>query len=317
MKTAFTICSANYLPYAKALGDSFIKYNSDYSFTIVLIDTLPLNDLRFFQPLNIVEISRIQLPEFEEMNRRYNIFELICALKPFVISYFIETIKSAEIVVYFDSDILVYNKLADCEIALKEHPVVLTPHIIRPLEDDGLIPDEGLLLKAGLYNAGFFAVNNSSGAISFLHWWKRRLLNRCFNDMTRGLFVDQLWLSLVPVFFPSTCVLRHPGYNVAYWNFQERSISGSDSYTINKDFPLVFFHFSGYDILDPENISRHQNRFTFETLPEYRPLFYEYKNRVLANRYNEYANVKPAYGVVKDEIGWPKKKNLLQKIFGI
>ena len=168
MKIAFTICSTNYLPFAKALGDTFMQHNSDYAFSIVLIDTLPSGEVSFFEPHPIIEITKLGLPEFDEMNNKYNIFELSCALKPYVIEYFIRHNPSAEVIAYFDSDILVYNKLTLCEYALKKHPVTLTPHINISLDEDGHFPNEEILLKAGLFNAGFIAVNNSKEAKEFI-----------------------------------------------------------------------------------------------------------------------------------------------------
>lgn len=314
MKIAFTICSANYLPFAKALGDTFIKHNSDYKFLIVLLDNLPDTDLNFFNPHTIIEITQLQIQEFEEMNSKYNIFELSCALKPFVLEYFIQSNPTADVVIYFDSDILVFNKLLACEEVLKSQSVVITPHIIHPLSEDGLFPNEEIILKAGLYNAGFIAVNNSKDALNFIAWWKERLLMKCFNDTQKGLFVDQLWLSYVPLFFPSTCVLKNPGYNVAYWNLQERNLTIVDNYCINGESELVFFHFSGFDIHNPEVISKYQNRFSFETKPEYKILFEEYTNRVLANGYEEYKVLQPAFGFVKEIIP-PKKKPFLKRLF--
>lgn len=314
MKIAFTICSANYLPFAKSLGDTLIKHNSDYLFSIVLLDSISPTDLSFFVSHTILPIENLQIPQFEEMNTKYNIFELSCALKPFVLGYFIKEYQDAEVVIYFDSDILIFNKLTDCEEALKNFSVVITPHINNPLTEDSLFPNEQLILRSGLFNAGFIAVNSSQNAIDFISWWSERLLIKCYNDMQNALFVDQLWLSYVPIFFPSACIFKHPGYNVAYWNLQERSLSVNATYFINGNSELVFFHFSGYDINNPEVISKYQNRFSFETKPEYKILFEEYTNRVLANGYEQYKAYQPAFGFVK-EIVQSKKKSFFKRLF--
>ncbi len=311
MKIAFTICSANYLPFAKALANTLSKHNSDYTFSIVLLDKLPQTDLSFFAPHPILTITQLQLPQFEEMNSKYNIFELSCALKPFVLEYFIKKYPAAEVVIYFDSDILVFNKLTVCEEALKNHSLVITPHINTPLNEDGHLPSEEIILKAGLYNAGFIAINNSQHSLDFISWWKERLLIKCFNDTQKGLFVDQLWLSYVPIFFPTTCVLKNPGYNVAYWNLNERDLSGTTTYFINQHSELVFFHFSGYDIHNPEFISKYQTRFDFESKSVLLPLFEEYRNRIFENHYAEYKDIQPAFGFVKELV--PPKKRVLLK----
>ena len=315
MKIAFTICSANYLPFAKALGDTFIKHNDDYIFSIVLLDNLPPTNLSFFAPHTILTITQLQLPQFEEMNSKYNIFELSCAMKPFVLEYFIKTYPSAEVAIYFDSDILVFNKLIACEVELKTHSAVITPHINYPLSEDGYFPNEQLILRSGLFNAGFIAINNSQDALDFINWWKERLIEKCFNNMQNGLFVDQAWLSYVPIFFPTISIFKNSGYNVAYWNLHERELSGNKPYRINTNVALVFFHFSGYDIHNPELISKYQNRYSFESKPEFLPLFEEYRNRIFENRYDQYKDIQPAFGFIK-ELDLPKKKNFIIKLFG-
>ncbi|RYZ46869.1 MAG: glycosyl transferase, partial [Chitinophagaceae bacterium] len=56
MNLAFTICTASYLPFAKALGDSLVQHNPDYAFKIVLLDDFKANE-KFFQPHEIIPVA--------------------------------------------------------------------------------------------------------------------------------------------------------------------------------------------------------------------------------------------------------------------
>jgi len=120
----------------------------------------------------------------------------------------------------------VFNSLQASDAVLQHKPILITPHISTPIPVDGLFSNEDILLRAGLYNAGFFGVSRSDVSTEFLKWWKDRMFNKCYNDMPHGLFVDQLWLNFVPVYFPSSEVFRHPGSNVAYWNLHDRKLTG-------------------------------------------------------------------------------------------
>jgi hypothetical protein len=298
MKIAFTICSANYLPFAKSLGDSIVGHNPDYLFWIILVDKHKNINYSFFEPHRIIYIDELSLPAFEEMNNRYDIFELSCALKPFVTEWILENSPESEVVCYFDSDIVVYNRLTEISASLNNAAVLLTPHILTPLPNDGKASNEAVLLQAGLYNAGFFAVNHRPQALKFLKWWKERLINKCFNDVRNGLFVDQLWLNFAPLYFDEVHLLQHPGYNVAYWNLHERRVLLlPDKKTVNDQYPLVFFHFSGYDFKTPDVISKHQNRYSYKTHPQFEKFFQLYRNEVRLNNIDNLLDLPVSYGI--------------------
>ena len=70
-----------------------------------------------------------------------------------------------------------------------------------------------------------------------LHWWKERTYNMGYQRLEKGLFVDQLWMNLVPVLFESCNVLNHPGYNMGPWNLHERKLQVKD-----KLVPLICSH---------------------------------------------------------------------------
>ena len=104
--------------------------------------------------------------------------------------------------------------------------------------------------------------------------------------------MDQIWLNPVPYYFRSAHVLEDPGYNMAYWNLHERSVSKKDGrYYVNEKSPLVFFHFSGYSIAAPLSISAHQTRYTFADRQDTWPLFVDYTNSLKRNKYDTFSKM--------------------------
>ena len=95
-----------------------------------------------------------------------------------------------------------------------------------------------------------------------MDWWCKQLYDQCRVALADGVFVDQKWMDLVLSCVESSVLLRHPGYNVAYWNLPHRKISrdGAGQYLVNGE-PLRFFHFSGFDPKLPSLISKHQTGF--------------------------------------------------------
>ena len=54
------------------------------------------------------------------------------------------------------------------------------------------------------------------------------MLRDCVVDIPRGLFTDQKWIDLVPGMYDGVAVERDPGWNVAYWNLNHRTVTRAD-----------------------------------------------------------------------------------------
>jgi len=186
-------------------------------------------------------------------------------------------------VVYIDPDIYLYKPMREVEEALAAGSLmVLTPHLTGELDDDKY-PSELDIMRAGSYNLGFIALARHPELIRFLHWWQGKLEHQCIVALEDGLFVDQKWIDLVPGMFPDVCILRHEGYNVAYWNIKHRDLQKSDAgYLVNGQ-DLTFFHFSGFNPESPHKFSKHQNRYDLDHSPVLALLAHDYAGRVIEN----------------------------------
>jgi hypothetical protein len=287
MNLAFTIATANYLSQAKALSDSFLKYNPQDQFKIILLDKIENRfDINYFAPAEIIEVEMLGILELDEMVRKYTVFELSNALKPFVADYFLSNEK-VNFITYLDSDILVFNNFSYIYNLLKNKSIIISSHSFSSIPDDGLSCNDKSFLLHGIYNGGFFAVRNDAPALVFIKWWKQKLKKECLVDYSQGLYVDQKWLNFVPLFFKGVSVTTHLGINVGYWNLHERKVDRiHNSLLINKVDDLIFFHFSGFDLNRPDLISKHQNRFNFLNRPDLKDIFKIYFELVKDNSFH-------------------------------
>lgn len=311
MRIVFTLCSNNYLAQAKTLGDSVVAHNPDYKFVIGLVDRKSAEiDYDFFLPHQIVEAEAARIPNFADLCNRYDIIELNTAVKPFFFKYLFQEYPEAEGVIYLDPDVMVFSSLERIYAELDGHSLVLTPHILSPIPVDGCEPRENVFLTFGTYNLGFIAVANTPEGRSFLDWWGERTFSSGYIKTEEGMFVDQLWLNLAPVFFANVKISLDPGLNVAYWNLHERNVvRNNPAFSINGKSPLVFFHFSSYRLAEPEQLSPYQNRFTFATRPDVAELFHIYLKCVSQNRYDYFCKLECAY-VARNEVPDPKEQNM-------
>ncbi|NID12698.1 glycosyl transferase [Fibrivirga algicola] len=298
MTLAFTICSVNYLAQARTLGDSLKETNPDWQFMIGLVDDLQTANLpsHLLPDYPMMEVAALNIPDFAGMCARYDITELNTAVKPFFIDHFFTSglgTARPDAVIYFDPDIIVFQPLERLANALKDNSLVLTPHTVAPTPD-WETPNEQHHLNTGIFNLGFIGLRNDATAQQFVTWWKQRLTYECRIDLCEGLFVDQQWVNFAPIYHDNVLIEKHKGYNVAYWNIHERTLNEQDGTWLVEDpmggetVPLQFFHYSGYGVQKPHEISKYQTRYTFDQRPDLVPLFQLYHNRLLTNGNDAY-----------------------------
>jgi hypothetical protein len=309
----FTIASKNYLPYARVLFASLREHHPDFSRHLILCD----QPEGYFDPaqedFEVVLAEDLPIERFRHMAFRYTVLELNTAVKPFAAQLLFEK-HGLDALIYLDPDIKVYRPMAELLRALEDNDVVLTPHLTEPLEDDGRLPSELVMLQSGAYNLGFIALRRGEPARRLLAWWGRNCYQQCRNAQEEGLFVDQKWIDLVPGFFDHVCILRLPSYNAAYWNLQHRPISrDANGHFYAAGQPLAFFHFSGFDPLSEHVLSKLTNRYDLNNAgPAVQDLCADYRQGVLAFGWRETHAWPYVYGHF---LGGPKIPDFLRLYF--
>jgi len=272
---ACTIIAKNYLPMARALAESWHAVHPDSPFFVLLLDS----PQGFFNPesedFHTVLASDLDIPNLNGFLFKYTVLEASTAVKPYFLDYLFQR-HSISKLLYLDPDILIFRPLDYLADKLETANVLLTPHLLSPLPNDGRGLTEHDILQAGSYNLGFFGVRNSLESKRLLSWWSEKLYHHCIVSFQDNLFVDQRWMDMVPGLFDGVEIIRHPGFNVAYWNLHERTISVKEQVTVN-ELPLYFFHFSGFDPNKPWIVSKYQNRFEMATIGDARKLYSDYR----------------------------------------
>ena len=221
------------------------------------------------------------------MVARYDVVELNTAVKPFYIEYLYRRDPSVEAIIYLDPDILTYASLTPVVETLRAHSIVVTPHSCTYEDSETSIYYEQGMLSTGVYNLGFLATSRGQNTNALIRWWQRRLREHCYYAPGTGVFVDQLWMSLAPLYF-DIYVEKNPGYNMCYWNHFERRVSWIDGRAmVNGEHNLVFYHFSSYSPDKPDRITARVKSRTVSFLerPDLKPLYDDYRSRLMANGY--------------------------------
>jgi hypothetical protein len=298
MKTAFfTICSRNYLAYALTLQQSLKRHAPDAPFFIYLADA-PLDPLDT-PDANIIPANEIGLLNLLDMAFRYTVMEFNTAIKA---DCFLDllTRRGFEAAVFLDPDIQIFAPLSEVHAALGSGAsAVLTPHLLEPLPADAH-PGEAEILKSGVFNLGFAAFAKTPESLAFIRWWAGKLHTDCYSAPEKGLFVDQKFVDLAPAFIERLTVLRHPGYNVAYWNTASRFVAGKEgAFTVNGA-PLVFFHFSGVVPGQPDIYSKHLSGRQPDVAPAISELVRLYLSELAAQGHAKWSAMPYAYACFRD-----------------
>ena len=300
----FTIVSNNYLHFARTLLQSVKITHPQNDIFCVIVDKDIAPAVALSGEFEAIPLNQLDLPGGDQFLFQYTILELNTAVKPWSIERLLKL--GYKTVTYIDPDIYVYRPLNDVyQLLNSSADIVVTPHLLAPV-DDNKIPGELDIRRAGTYNFGFCAVRESENTRAFLKWWQGKLEHECIVDFNRGIFVDQSWIDLVPGLFQNVAILRHPGYNVAYWNLAQRKIEKypEAEWLVNNE-PLIFFHFSGFNPIKPEPFSKHQNRFNLTNLGAARELAINYADRLIQNGAKKYIQQAYGYGRFSDNTPIP------------
>jgi hypothetical protein len=280
-----TIIAKNYVAFARTLAQSFLSQYSDGKVYVLIVDDFEGYIIPAEECFEIVRLGELKIPKLPEFCFKYSLKELCTAAKASFLEYLICD-RACESVIYLDPDVLITGSLDQLYESLGNHDIVLTPHLDTDYPDDGLLPDDAHILRAGQFNLGFIGINCSENAREFLKWWKSKLFEHCVVDVPNGYFVDQKFIDFVPFFFERVLIEKDIGYNAGYWNLHSRRLTQTNGTWGCNEGPLYFFHFSGYDPRS-SSVSSHipdqRARFHLANDSDLRNLFAKYKKLLLAN----------------------------------
>ena len=221
----FTSINWAYLTKAMVLAESLKQHNPDFEFHLLINDYV--DPTMALKRGSIVPISLLGIDGFHAWCFSHDVVELCTATKAF---YFYQLLDAGyDKVIYLDPDIRVFSSLDPVTSKLDEFDVVLIPHCdVEASRDCEIHYTEMSVLAHGVFNLGFLGIANTCIGSRVINFWRRRMERHCRDEHERGLFTDQKWFNLVPVYFDNVCILKHPGVNVASWNISSRPLSTRD-----------------------------------------------------------------------------------------
>ncbi|HRE98987.1 MAG TPA: hypothetical protein PLI18_00630 [Pirellulaceae bacterium] len=304
--TVVTVVTSNCLAGALSLSRSLRHWHPDWRLVVWVIDPEPESQAAVADELDCRDASRLVRDGWGRFSFQYTPLELACALKPAALRQALD--DGAARAIWLDTDIILYGPLDEVAAGASDDSICLTPHLTRPLREDGTLPSDGSILRSGIYNAGFVAVSATTIGRDFLDWWGAHCRTESIVDIATGLFVDQKWLDLVPVLFDQVRVHRRVGFHTAYWNLDGRRVErDAQGLTVDGE-RVVLFHFSGVDRRNPESLSKYQDRIRLDEHPVVAEELRRYLTRLDDCGADRFSRIEYRFGRLSDgrpiEEGW-------------
>ncbi|BCG60650.1 hypothetical protein [Paenibacillus sp. URB8-2] len=243
-----TVVNASGLAQARLMANSVKRQMPFAKVLVCLVEeiqagTLPDVDWIF----TAREISAyLGFEDFDNYIFKFNSLQCGTAMKGLLLTYLLEAFPGEEHIVYLDPEMYVFKPFNEIEQMLSYYDVVLTPHHLEPSVPWDCSREIGTL-QDGTFHSGLVAVKNSWEGRNFAKWWMK-IIAGDFSGQPSGIFTDQPYLNFVPAFF-NAGVLRHPGYNLAFWNLHENGrklYRVGDEYCLTNHTPLCCANFSNF-----------------------------------------------------------------------
>jgi glycosyltransferase involved in cell wall biosynthesis len=314
-KCILTTSNINYISRVNVLAKSIFKQHGPIDVYNIIVDDYSedtkklIKNQKFpFIPIFLDELDINSVRDLKWMSFQYDTQDLNTAAKPFGFKYLFD--KGYQQVLYFDCDIEVFHSLDNLFSKLDKNSFVVTPHFTRPLPDyDGANPVDNIVNRCGQFNLGFIGISNKKNGIHFVNYWCSKTKNKFNVDLENGIFTDQVWCNLLPSFYDDCFIERSFAYNIAYWNLSHRDktilIKNGKPYTSSD--PVVFIHYSGIDIKDDTQLSKHQNVLNLNDM-NFEPLQKNYINLINKEieKYTDVLNIKNKFDCYSDNTEIPK-----------
>jgi GT2 family glycosyltransferase len=274
-----TVINKAWIAHARALAESLQAHEPDARLSVLIVDSIEGFVDPQAEPFDVLSPDELGIEDFAAMSARYSVIELCCALKPAILAHLLD---EHEIAIYLDSDVRLFAPLDGLRQAVAEHPFLLTPHLLAPLEDDGHEPNELAILLAGSNNLGFAAARRTPSVEALLHWWADRLRKGSRIDPARGMVFDQRWADLMPGMFGQVGLWRDPGVNFGYWRAASARFERSEGQITVDGEPLRSLHFTGFQPERSDRLSAFDSRTSLPEKPVLAELCAEFAGRLAA-----------------------------------
>jgi hypothetical protein len=247
LKHYCTLFDTGYLVQGHALFRSLQRHEPDATLWVLslthsctqLLSQLGLPNLR------IITLQDLEpwMPALLQAKHNRSLIEYYFTLSPCLPLWLLSTHPEMATLTYLDADMLLLHALDDAhnEFAASGAEVAITPHQFPEAYREHYE-------KHGRFNVGFQIYSNTEGGRRILQDWAKQCLEWCHDRLEANRYADQKYLDAWPSRYGAqVCVLKHPGVNLAPWNWQSRHVTRTQNGSWLADgHAILIFHYARF-----------------------------------------------------------------------
>lgn len=308
-----SIVTSDYISEGYTLSESIRLINPSVQVYLLVIGELS-HQATELAPTNVKIVKYEDVVEKRTalvLQDKYTPFELCCAIRGIFHLWLFENSKTEKWLM-LDSDMYVFSSLMPISNYLDKNDIILTLHSNKPVAIEEAIPHEVGILNHGLYNGGFFGAKRTKNTLKILEWMSSRLIEYGYSGFLKNskyqqlkLFVDQLWLNFIPIYFNNVHISDDEVLNLGHWNLHQGELRNINGKYYFRDEQVVIAHFSSVPINNPEYVSNHSSLYIKKPVYQWKNMFNSYistkeKYMDIKNKDNSYMHyIKKIIGALK------------------
>jgi hypothetical protein len=195
------------------------------------------------QELGEVGLRGISLAEFEAADPELlavkpsrSRAEYCFTISPCLPRWLLRQQPGIEVITYLDADMAFFSDPAPLFAELGGNNALIVEHrfpeFLRHYE------------AYGRFNVGVLCFRNNAEGRRCLDWWREQCLAWCHDRIEDGKFADQKYLDQWPRLFSGIVVCRHPGVDLAPWNWMNYRYRFLPDQLLVDVQGLIVFHFA-------------------------------------------------------------------------
>ena len=237
-----TYFDRGFLAQGLALGRSLAAHDPAAVLWVLALDDFTAQVLRALgEPaLRAVTLAELEAgdPALAAAKANRSRVEYYFTLSPCWPRWLLQSRPEIDRLVYVDADMLFFSSPQPVWQELVQGSILLCAHRFPAF----LAHYE----KHGRYNVGVLGWKRDAAGLACLEWWRERCLEWCYDRLEPGRYADQKYLEEWPQRFAGVVECRHPGVNLAPWNWMSHRLVVTPAALTVDGQPLVVFHFARF-----------------------------------------------------------------------